>query len=92
MPSRLSKECRECPFILTCNYKRMEIYAYMYPTCNALGSISTHVAASSAAPALRETIEIHVDDVSLIAYKDEVEKKIRESLGLNPDMFLRPGC
>jgi hypothetical protein len=34
--SRLSKQCRECPFVDTCENKRMEALAYIEPSASSL--------------------------------------------------------
>lgn len=34
--SRLSKRCRECPFVDTCENKRMEALAYIEPSAATL--------------------------------------------------------
>ena len=48
--SRLSKQCKNCPYVKTCEYKRMEAFAYCEPLVNqgsasAVGPIDAPVMA-----------------------------------------------
>lgn len=76
--SRLSKECRECPFVSQCKNKQMEALGYLPEPMAASASQSELV--SMAAPVLRETREIHVDGKTITVYKDEIEKELYKSL------------
>lgn len=69
-PSRLSENCRKCPFVNTCEYKRMEALAFLTEP-----SVMTN-----AAPILRETMTIRIDGINVIVYKDDIEKELYKSL------------
>lgn len=77
-PSRLSKECRECPFVGRCKNKRMEALGYLPEPMAA--SASQSGLESVASPLLRETREIYVDGKTITVYKDEIEKELYKSL------------
>lgn len=69
--SKLSEECKNCPFASRCKNKRMEALAYM---------TETQVLANAAAPLLRETMTIMVNGTPTKVYKDEIEKQIYSQL------------
>jgi hypothetical protein len=50
--SRLSKQCKRCPFVDTCENKRMEALAYIEPS-------TTTLKADSSAPLASQIIEKH---------------------------------
>lgn len=77
--SKLSEECKICPFIEQCKNKRMEALAYMTDSqvsANAAGPSSENLAA----PLLRETVTIMVNGTPTQVYKDEIEKQIYSQL------------
>lgn len=76
--SRLSEKCQKCPFVDTCENKRMEALAYLPEPMMADASRSNSM--SAAAPILRETMEIRVDGMNLTVYKDEIEEKLYKHL------------
>lgn len=80
---RLAAECRACPFIETCDHKRMEALAYYPDPC--IAPIVQPNASDLAAPVLRETIERHAYGQTFVMYKDDLEKELYKSLriGLN---------
>lgn len=64
--SRLAKACRKCPYVLTCDHKRMEALAYLpTPKIEALN---------------KQTTEIKVNDIPMNSLKD-ILKPIINSLG-----------
>ena len=76
--SRLSKECRECPFVEKCQHKRMEALGYL-PEPILSPIVETSVA-ELAQPILRETMTIMVEGKPQIVYKDEIEKQLYKHL------------
>lgn len=78
--SRLSKKCRVCPYVGTCENKQMEALAYLdEPSMIAEAGQSTLT--SAAAPLLRETTTINIGDGKMVeVYKDEVEKELTKHL------------
>lgn len=76
--SRLSEKCQKCPFVSKCKNKQMEALAYLPEPM--IANASQSMMESAAAPALRETMEIHVDGKTLTVYKDEIEKELYKSL------------
>lgn len=71
--SRLSKKCRSCPFVETCEHKQMEALAYISEAAQ-VASVDT------AAPVLRETITIYIQGNPTVVYKDEIEREIYKNL------------
>ena len=64
--SKLSEACKKCPYVDTCNHKRMEAVGYLpMPKLNTLNSQMT---------------EIKVNDISLDSIKDSL-RPIINSLG-----------
>jgi hypothetical protein len=49
---RLTKQCRECPFVETCEHKKMEALGYLPEPIMA--DVKAPVTANIAAPILRE--------------------------------------
>lgn len=65
--ARLTKQCRECPFVETCEHKKME----------ALGYLPEPIMADAI---LRETVSRVVDGKVVTMYKDELEKILYKDL------------
>lgn len=57
--ARLTKQCRECPFVETCEHKKMEALGYLPEPIMA--DAKAPVTADIAAPILRETVSRVVD-------------------------------
>ena len=77
--SKLSEECKNCPFVEKCKNKRMEALAYMTEPqvlANAAGPSSENLAA----PLLRETVTIMINGTPTQVYKDEIEKWLYSQL------------
>jgi hypothetical protein len=73
--SKLSEECKNCPFVSRCKNKRMEALAYMTET-QVLANAADPSFENLAAPLLRETMTIMVNGTPTKVYKDEIEKQI----------------
>ena len=69
--ARLAKQCRECPFVETCEHKKMEALGYLPEPIMA--DVKAPVTADIAVPILRETVSRVVDGKSdrmnTVAYK-----------------------
>lgn len=76
--ARLAKQCRECPFVETCEYKKMEAVGYLPDPIMA--DVKAQVTADIAAPILRETVSRVIDGKVVTMYKDELEKIIYKDL------------
>lgn len=76
--SRLSKTCQKCPYVGSCQNKRMEALAY-YPE-SMVANASKNIAAPMIQPILRETIKINIDGALVEVYKDDIEKRLYEKL------------
>lgn len=76
--ARLTKQCRECPFVETCEHKEMEALGYLPEPIMA--DVKAPVTANIAAPILRETVSRVVDGKVVTMYKDE--KDLYFHLGL----------
>lgn len=77
--SKLSEECKNCPFVEKCKNKRMEALACMTEPqvlANAAGPSSENLAA----PLLRETVTIMINGTPTQVYKDEIEKWLYSQL------------
>ena len=72
--ARLAKQCRECPFVKTCEHKELEASEPI------MADIKTPVTADIAAPILRETVSRVVDGEVVTMYKDELEKILYKDL------------
>lgn len=82
-PSKLSKACRCCPYVKTCDHKEMEAMAYL-PDISVSMNYGEHLAAPTISqPMARETVKINVGGEIHTMYKDEFEKMIYESLYKN---------
>lgn len=76
--SRLSEQCRKCPFKDNCKNKRMEALGYLSePIIAEAGALS---AAELTQPILRETVNMIVDGKVVKVYKDEIEKQLYKEL------------
>lgn len=76
--TQLSEKCQKCPFVDTCENKRMEALAYLSEPM--IAEVGQSASISAAAPVIRETMEIRVDGKTLTVYKDEIEKELYKSL------------
>lgn len=69
---RLAESCRNCPFVKTCNHKKLEALGY-FPEPLIAEAKATSVS-EMAAPILRETANV------VKVYKDDIEKELYKSL------------
>lgn len=76
--ARLAKQCRECPFVKTCEHKKMEELGYLPDPIMA--DVKAPVTADITAPILRETVSRVVDGKVTTMYKDELEKILYKDL------------
>lgn len=76
--ARLTKQCRECPFVETCEHKEVEALGYLPEPI--MTDAKVPVTADIAAPILRETVSRVVDGEVLTMYKDELEKILYKDL------------
>lgn len=76
--ARLTKQCRECPFVETCEHKEMEALGYLPEPIMA--DAKAPVTADIAAPILRETVSRVVDGKVVTMYKDELENILYKDL------------
>ena len=76
--TRLAKQCRECPFVKTCEHKELEAVGYLPDPIMA--DVNVPVTADMAAPILRETVSCVVDGKVVTMYKDELEKILYKDL------------
>ena len=76
--SRLSKTCQKCPYVNSCQNKRMEALAY-YPESMAADA-SENITSPMTQPILRETIKINIDGTFVEVYKDDIKKQLYEKL------------
>ena len=75
--SRLTKACRDCPFVENCQNKRMEALAYLPMAAEA----STQAGMSAAAPILRETMTVNAGDGIMVqVYKDDIKRELEKHL------------
>lgn len=77
--SKLAAGCQVCPYVDTCDHKRMEAIGFL-PEPPLLAPASNPAAASAAQPVLRETMKIMVDGKPATVYKDEIEKQLMRGL------------
>ena len=75
--SELATECRKCPFVKTCDHKRMQLVAVMVEP-NIAGKFVQDVKLSQVSPALSPTIKINVGTIGSSGNK--IIKKIVESM------------
>lgn len=67
--ARLAEQCRECPFVKTCEHKEMEAVGCLPDPIMA--DVKATVTADIAAPILRETVSRVVDGKVVTMYKDD---------------------
>jgi len=77
--SKLAAGCRSCPYVDTCDHKRMEALGFL-PEPPLSMSASQPAADSAAQPLLRETREIRVNGKPATVYVDEIEKQLTREL------------
>lgn len=77
--SKLAMGCLACPYVDTCNHKRMETLGFL-PKPPLSMSASQPAADSAAQPLLRETMEIWVNGKPVTIYVDEIEKRLTQEL------------
>ena len=75
---RLAESCRNCPFVKTCNHKKLEALGY-FPE-PLIAEVKEPLMAEMAAPVLRETVDIVIDGNVVKVYKDDIEKQLYKSL------------
>lgn len=76
--SRLSEECRKCPFVEKCKHKRMETLGYLPEPLIANAGVPS--VAELTQPILRETVNTIVNGEVVKVYKDEIEKQLYKEL------------
>ena len=76
--SRLLKTCQECPYIDSCQNKRME--ALMYYPESMVANTAENIATPMIQPILRETMKINIDGNFVEVYKDDIEKQLYKKL------------
>lgn len=77
--SKLAAGCRVCPYVDTCDHKRMEALGFL-PEPPLSMSASQTAADSAVQPVLQETREIRVNGVTMTVYVDEIEKQLMRDL------------
>lgn len=77
--SKLAAGCRACPYVDTCDHKRMEALGFLPEPPLSMSASQTAVD-SAAQAALRETREIRVNGVAMTVYVDEIEKQLTRGL------------
>ena len=75
---RTTESCRNCPFVKTCDHKKMEALGY-FPE-PLIAEVKAPLMAEMAAPILRETENIVIDGNVVKVYKDEIEKELYKQL------------
>lgn len=86
--SRLAAKCRACPYVNTCDHKRMEAVACMVMDAHdgrAVEDMATPSAEAMAAPIMRDqrTVTIHLDSERTVQISREaVEKELYKHLSL----------
>ena len=87
--SKLAAGCQACPYVDTCDHKRMEALGFLPEP--PLSMYASQPAADSAAqPLLREMREIRVNGKPVTVYVDEIEKQLTR--GLYPHLGLQFGA
>ena len=79
--SKLSKKCKRCPYVKTCDHKEMENLMYYPDTIEADKSLNS--SSPVMAPVLRETRDINIGGTFITVYKDDIEKELYKSLSVN---------
>lgn len=74
--SKLSKKCKDCPKVDSCDHKEMEMYALTELPPKMCADAGQTASVSALAPILRERIE---SPLSPFAYRDELEKALNEA-------------
>lgn len=74
--SKLSKKCKACPKVDSCDHKKMEMCALAELPHNMCANAIQTAYANASAPILRERIE---SPLSPFAYRDELEKALNEA-------------
>ena len=77
--SKLAAGCQSCPYVDTCDHKRMEALGFL-PEPPLSMSASQPAADSAAQPLLRETRELRVNGKPVTVYVDEIEKQLTRGL------------
>lgn len=87
--SKLAAGCQSCPYVDTCDHKRMEALGFL-PEPPLSMSTAQPAANSVVQPLLRETMEIRVNGKPATVYVDEIEKQLTR--GLYAHLGLRFGA
>lgn len=74
--SKLSKKCKACPKVDSCDHKEMEMYALAELPPKMCADAGQTASVSALAPILRERIE---SPLSPFTYRDELEKALNEA-------------
>ena len=77
--SKLAAGCQACPYVDTCDHKRMEALGFL-PEPPLYMSAAQPAANSVVQPLLRETMEIRVNGKPVTVYVDEIEKQLTRGL------------
>lgn len=86
--SRLAAKCRACPYVDTCDHKRLEAMACMIMDANdgrAVEDMATPSAEAMAAPIMRDqrTVTIHIDSEQTVQIpRDAIIKELYKHLSL----------
>lgn len=86
--SKLAGECQVCPYLETCNHKRMEAVGYLQPNQNEL---QANIQESLSVPHDYRQVKIAPNTEVTIDLKDlkkELEKSIVRSAGLYGGFFI----
>lgn len=78
--SRLSKRCGECPFVDTCEHKRIEALAYIKPSVSAL---VPDLAAQSTAPRIRgnDFINIKIGTDTVVSLeREDIKRQLSKAI------------
>lgn len=75
--SKLSKKCKACPKVDSCNHRKMEMCALAELPPKMCADAGLTASVSVSAPILRERIE---SSLSPFVYKDELEKALNDAL------------
>lgn len=79
--SMLDPACAACPYVKTCNHKRMAMAQALIGTNCAKGTMDC--ASDLSLPMARKTITIVIDGVTTQVYEDELRKAIEKALYQN---------
>lgn len=75
---KLAEKCRNCPFVDSCDHKRMEAVEYLPELL--IADAAAPASAELLQPVLRETVNIIVDGKVVKIYKNDLEKELYKSL------------